>query len=40
MMWLFQKSETQTRRNEINRLLRKIGHELNERFNTNKYRWE
>lgn len=40
MMWMHQKAETSARKTQINRLLRRIGHELNERYNTNKYHWE
>lgn len=40
MIWIFEKAETQYRRNQINELLHTIGNELNHRFDTNKYYWK
>ena len=39
MIWLLEGAETQVRKNQINRLLRRIGKELNKRFDTHKYDW-
>ena len=39
MIWLLEGSETQLRKNQINRLLRRISKELNKRFDTHKYDW-
>jgi|TARA_R100000081_G_C4805663_1_gene167316 hypothetical protein len=39
MIWLLEGAQTQVRKNQINRLLRRIGKELNKRFDTHKYDW-